>query len=92
MGKELLIILLGFFVAVLPFLGFPMSIDTILFAVAGISIALLGVLVRRDIIEHEARSSRMRETYTQNPLPEESESTEIPDSNEELGEAYGRAR
>lgn len=48
MGKEALIILLGSVVGLLPFLGFPARIDTIIYAIAGVLLLTLGILVRRD--------------------------------------------
>lgn len=47
MTLDALIMLLGTFVALLPFLGFPNSWDSILLLVAGIIIILLGIVVRR---------------------------------------------
>ena len=46
MTLDTLIMLAGAFVALLPFLGFPNSWDTILFFVAGLFIVALGILVR----------------------------------------------
>lgn len=47
MTLDALIMLAGGFVAVLPFLGFPNSWDTILFFLAGVCIIGLGIAVRR---------------------------------------------
>jgi hypothetical protein len=71
MGKEILIIALGFWVAALPFLGFPAALDTIFYAVSGVCIALLGILVRRDVVLRESRTSRTAETFTQNASPDQ---------------------
>jgi hypothetical protein len=67
MGKELLIITLGIFVTILPFLGFPSSWDTALFVISGISIAALGTLIRREAIARHAREAHRTESYTQTP-------------------------
>ena len=37
----------GVFVAILPYLGFPNSIDSILFLIAGVFIVALGITLRR---------------------------------------------
>ncbi|TSC87169.1 MAG: hypothetical protein G01um10148_274 [Parcubacteria group bacterium Gr01-1014_8] len=47
MTLDALIMLLGTFVAILPFLGFPNSWDTIMLLVAGILLVVLGIVVRR---------------------------------------------
>ena len=47
MTLDALIILLGAFVALLPFLGFPNSWDDMLLLCAGILIVILGIIVRR---------------------------------------------
>lgn len=47
MSLDALIMLLGAFVALLPFLGFPNSWDRILFLVTGVLIVILGIAVRR---------------------------------------------
>jgi hypothetical protein len=46
MTLDTLIMLLGTFVAILPFLGFPNSWDNVLLLGAGIIIVLLGMVVR----------------------------------------------
>ncbi len=63
MTLDALIMLSGAFVAVLPFLGFPNSWDTVLFFLAGISVIALGIIVRR------------RETHSINPGQKKKEST-----------------
>ena len=47
MTLDALIMLSGGFVAVLPFLGFPNSWDSVLLFLAGIFIIGLGIVVRR---------------------------------------------
>lgn len=47
MTLDSLIILSGAFVALLPFLGFPNSWDRVLFALVGLFIVVLGIVVRR---------------------------------------------
>lgn len=67
MGKELLVIGIGVLVAILPFLGFPNSLDTVFFVMLGLSITILGTLIRRDALAREAREARRAETYVQTP-------------------------
>jgi VIT1/CCC1 family predicted Fe2+/Mn2+ transporter len=55
MTLDTLIMLAGAFVAVLPFLGFPNSWDTVLFFIAGIVIIGLGIVVRRKEGERERK-------------------------------------
>jgi len=47
MTTDTLIILSGALVALLPFLGFPTSWDTVLFFLLGIFVIGLGIVVRR---------------------------------------------
>jgi hypothetical protein len=47
MTLDTLIMLSGGFVALLPFLGFPNSWDTVFFFLAGVFIIALGIVVRR---------------------------------------------
>lgn len=47
MTLDALIMLAGFFVAIVPFLGFPIQWDNILLVAAGIFIIALGIFVRR---------------------------------------------
>lgn len=54
MSKEIGVVMLGIFVAVLPFLGFPQSWRAVLFVIAGLAIVLLGLLLRADHVRREA--------------------------------------
>lgn len=47
MTLDTLIMLAGAIVAVLPFLGFPNSVDAILFVILGALVISLGIVVRR---------------------------------------------
>ena len=47
MSLDALIMLMGAIVAVLPFLGFPNSWDSVLLLIAGALIIILGIIVRR---------------------------------------------
>jgi uncharacterized membrane protein len=48
MGKDVFIMLLGVWVAILPFLGFPGSWDRILLLISGIIIISIGISLRRE--------------------------------------------
>ena len=48
MTKDVIIMALGAWVLVLPFLGFPSRFDTLLFVLSGLLIITMGVLVRRE--------------------------------------------
>lgn len=63
MTLDTLIMLAGAFVAILPFLGFPSSWDTVLFFIAGATIIGLGIAVRRKGV-----SLSRREERSDNPL------------------------
>lgn len=47
MTLDALIMLVGFLVAILPFLGFPIQWDNIILVVLGVFIIALGIFVRR---------------------------------------------
>ncbi|KKW19778.1 MAG: hypothetical protein UY63_C0006G0020 [Parcubacteria group bacterium GW2011_GWA2_51_10] len=57
MTLDTLIMLSGAFVAILPFLGFPNSVDKVLFLIAGVFVIGLGIIVRRRGLR-EPRASR----------------------------------
>lgn len=65
-----LIMLSGAFVALLPFLGFPLSWDTVLFFLAGIFIVSLGIVVRRRGLglPEEERRRKMEQQAPREPL------------------------
>lgn len=57
MTIDALIMFFGTFVAVLPFLGFPSSIDRVLLLIAGVCIIGLGIAVRRRGLRPASRPS-----------------------------------
>lgn len=61
MTKDLVIIVLGIFVAVLPFLGFPNAWDRIILIITGFSISVLMYLLRRDFFTYVERLHRRRD-------------------------------
>ena len=58
MSKEMGVIALGLFVAVVPYLGIPGSWKTIIFVVAGLLVAFIGFLMRGETLSQS--STRMR--------------------------------
>jgi len=55
MGKEILIVLLGIWVALQSFLGFPLWIDEALYGLLGMGILILGFMLSRERIAREGR-------------------------------------
>jgi len=66
MGKDVLIMLLGVWVALLPFLGLPNSWDNIIFLISGIFIIGLGIAVRRSMNTSNRRSTLRSEDTEEN--------------------------
>ena len=59
MSKESGVILLGLFVAILPFLGFPQSVRDIFFMLSGLGALALGLFLRADHLKREASANGM---------------------------------
>jgi asparagine N-glycosylation enzyme membrane subunit Stt3 len=68
MSKEVLIILLGLLIALMPYLGFPGSWKNVLSIVIGIAIAGLGFVVRQERIwkEREEIPERREDSFVEN--------------------------
>ena len=93
MTKDLVIIALGIWVAVLPFLGFPNSWDRIFLVITGLSISVLMFLLRRDFfayVERLRRRKRQTETYVENEVP--SEGSAVPESEASVATRRRRVR
>jgi len=70
MTLDTVIIFAGAFVAILPFLGFPSSWDTVLLFLVGTLIVALGVVIRRGRGEgSQTPAKRSRDTFVEN-LPD----------------------
>lgn len=54
MSKEMTVIALGVFVAVVPYLGIPGLWKTVLFVLAGLGLAGVGFLLRGEALAREA--------------------------------------
>ncbi len=66
MTTDALIILAGALIALLPFLGFPSSWDTVFFFILGIFVVSLGIVVRRKKV---AEGPRAMPTHFAESLP-----------------------
>jgi hypothetical protein len=55
MSKEMTVIVLGLWVAVLPYLGIPGDWRTILLLLSGLGIAVIGFLLRGEALSHGTR-------------------------------------
>lgn len=55
MTIDALIMLMGAFIATLPFLGFPIRIDNIILVVAGVIVISLGIIIRRRSVAARAK-------------------------------------
>jgi len=65
MTLDAVIMLTGAFVAVLPFLGFPTSWDTVFFFLAGVLVIALGIIVRRRDAEGTIPTERTNGTFSE---------------------------
>ena len=65
MTLDALIMALGAFVAILPFLGFPIKWDTALLVAVGIIIIVLGIVVRRRGLGRRAGAPRNGSSYVE---------------------------
>jgi hypothetical protein len=78
MSKEMSLILLGIFVAVLPHLGFPSEIKVIAFAICGLLIALIGFLLRGETLSRGTTGSESRPTRRRSKIVVEPQEAEDP--------------
>lgn len=66
MSKESLLIIFGFLVALLPFLGFPGAWKDIMFTVLGICVGLIAFLLRHTRLLHEKSGGAGGDVYIEN--------------------------
>lgn len=69
MSIDALIMFIGAFVAMLPFLGFPVSWDSVLLVIAGVLMVFLGIIVRRRGLIRRVRVQRKSPTFVES-VPE----------------------
>lgn len=65
MTIDALIMFIGAFVAVLPFLGFPVSWDSVFLVISGVMMVFLGVIVRRRGLVRRIRSPRKSPVFVE---------------------------
>jgi len=65
MSKVKIIFVLGVWVAILPYLGFPYSLKNILFSITGLGIIYLGYLLYNDFKKVEAEEKTF-ENFSEN--------------------------
>jgi len=80
MTLDTLIMFIGTMVAVLPFLGFPNSWDTVFFFILGVSTIVLGIIVRRRIGNRRTRETGG--TFVEN-VPSRAENSQFENGHEE---------
>ncbi|MCH7530068.1 hypothetical protein IIB50_03060 [Patescibacteria group bacterium] len=93
MSKDVAIIVLGIWIAIVPFLGFPGFWETIIYVASGLGVVLMTFLLRRDIILYvsritdrqrkstdvyvENRADNIEQTDTKDDLPKHTKSEKI---------------
>lgn len=60
MSKEMSVIVLGIWVVVVPYLGVPSSWRTVLLVLSGLTIAVIGFLLRNESLAHTGTSAQPR--------------------------------
>ena len=83
MGKETLIIFLGAWVAVQSFLGFPLGWDMVIYAILGIIIVGLGVMMQRELVMRRGSRARHTEAFVENAPQMDSVSEVVASTHEE---------
>ncbi len=72
MTLDALVLLCGTLVALLPFLGFPVSYDNVILVVLGIVIIALGIVVRRRGLGYRSRAGKTNTSFVESaPLKED---------------------
>lgn len=66
MGKEVLVMVFGVWVALQSFLGLPRIWDEVIFVILGLSILGLGVLLRRGRMLHNSSDINQSKTFVEN--------------------------
>lgn len=71
MSKGGLITILGFLLALMPFLGIPLAVKTVLTVLFGALVMFLGVLVReeRRLMMRALRGDTATDAYTESSVP-----------------------
>jgi len=67
MKKDLTLIGLGVWIAIVPFLGFPGTWKTAIFVVSGLAVALLTILWRHELIRsHSLHQGNYHDVFVEN--------------------------
>ncbi len=66
MSKEVSVLTLGALIAFLPFLGLPGSWRTIVMIVAGLIVAVIGIMLRREALARGSGGSRGTSFFVDN--------------------------
>lgn len=66
MTKDVGILVLGLLIAVMPFLGFTSNIETIIFVVSGLTVAVLAFLIRGEEVLPKNNIERKTDMFVEN--------------------------
>jgi hypothetical protein len=66
MRKELTVMILGAWIALVPYLGFPRSWDEPMLVISGLLLVLVGFLLRHHALERLKRQSRRSDSFAEN--------------------------
>ena len=87
MSKDVAIIFLGLWIAVVPFLGFPGTWKTVIFITSGLGIVILTFLLRRDVISYVSRitshKKRNTDVYVENGVKDKHQPENLNNTNRE---------
>jgi len=72
MSKDAAIIILGFLVAAMPFLGFPSSWKTVFYVLLGLGTVVFALLLRKELLAYVPRfgsnGEKKTDAYTENGI------------------------
>ncbi len=66
MQKAKLFLMFGFWIAVLPYLGFPILIKNLLFSATGLILVYIGLLIRSRIPKKDRLANRNFDNFSEN--------------------------
>ena len=70
MSKEMAVITLGVWTLLVPYLGVPGSVRTVILVLTGIAIAIVGFLLRAEALNRTARLESRNSSYVES-VPQE---------------------
>lgn len=71
MGKSITVLILGIFVAILPYLGFPYSWKDVLETLSGLAIAYTAYMLYRELKAGESASEKTFENFSENKFEDQ---------------------